>query len=105
MHRSVIGNPSACFEENYNSICQQERQYRVAMIQVRERDDLGDEPRDRILHHGEAGRVELVADADRETAWYLEPFGVGCTLAVPSFGLVCLKPDEGLELVGRDSGH
>jgi hypothetical protein len=26
-------------------------------------------------------------------------------LAVPSFGLVCLKPDEGLELVGRDSGH
>jgi hypothetical protein len=44
MHRSVIGNPSICFEENYNSICQLERHYRVAIIQVCERDDPGDEP-------------------------------------------------------------
>jgi hypothetical protein len=49
--------------------------------------------------------VEFVADADRKTAWHLEQFGVGCMLAVPSFGLVYVRPDEDLEFVGRDSGH
>lgn len=56
---------------------------------------------DRILYHGEAGRVEFVADPDGETAWYVEHFGVGCMLAVPSFGLVYVQPDEDLEFVSR----
>jgi hypothetical protein len=60
---------------------------------------------DRIRYQGEAGRVEFVATADGETAWYLEECGVGCMLAVPSFGLVYTRPDEDLEFVGRDGGH
>jgi len=56
---------------------------------------------DRILYHGEAGRVELVASLDGETAWYVEKHGPGCMLAVPSFGLVYVQPDEDLEFVSR----
>jgi hypothetical protein len=58
---------------------------------------------DRILYHGEAGRVEFVASPNGETAWYVDQSSVGCMLAVPSFGLVYVQPDEDLEFVGRGS--
>ena len=57
------------------------------------------------LYHGETGRVEFVAVAEGETAWYVEQFGVGCMLAVPSFGLVYVRPDEHLEFIDRGGGH
>jgi hypothetical protein len=59
---------------------------------------------DQIRYHGEAGRVEFVATAtatEPEMAWYVDQFGVGCMLAVSSFGLVYVKPDDLLEFVGR----
>jgi hypothetical protein len=59
---------------------------------------------DRILYHGEAGRVEFVAVVEGESAWYAEQFGVGCMLAVPSFGLVYVRPDEHLEFIDRGVG-
>lgn len=60
---------------------------------------------DGILYHGEAGRVEFVASPSRETAWYVDQYGVGCMLAVPSFGLVYVQPDEDLEFVIRGELH
>ena len=56
---------------------------------------------DHILYHGEAGRVEFVAATEGETAWYVEHCGDGCMLAVPSFGLDYVRPDEDLEFVSR----
>lgn len=60
---------------------------------------------DRILYHGEAGQVEFVAKlGDPETGWYVEQFGGGCMILVPSFGCVFLSKtdeDEDLEFVSR----
>jgi len=60
---------------------------------------------DHILYHGEAGTVEFVAAPDGETAWYIEQCGDGCMLAVPSFGLVYVQPDEDLVFVRRGEGQ
>jgi hypothetical protein len=49
--------------------------------------------------------VEFVASPDGETPWYVEQYGVGCMLAVPSFGLVYVQPDEDLEFVSRGKPH
>ena len=60
---------------------------------------------DHILYHREAGRVEFVATLEGETAWHVEQYSVGCMLAVPSFGLVYVQPDEDLEFVSRGDPH
>ena len=60
---------------------------------------------DRILYHGEDGRVEFVASAEGEAAWYVEQHGLGCMLGVPSFGLVYVQPDKDLEFVSRGEQH
>jgi hypothetical protein len=49
--------------------------------------------------------VEFVASGEGETAWYVEQHGLGCMLAVPSFGLVYVQPDEDLEFVSRGEPH
>jgi hypothetical protein len=56
---------------------------------------------DHILYHDEAGTVEFVAAPEAEMAWYVEQCGDGCMLAVPSFGLVYVHPDEDLVFVRR----
>jgi hypothetical protein len=66
-------------------------------------------PGDHIIYHGEEGRVEFVAVMeDLETRWYVRQYGIGCMLAVPSFGSVYITQpcnDEDLEFVARDSGQ
>jgi hypothetical protein len=61
---------------------------------------------DRILCHGEPGDVEFVATPEAaEHRWYVEQFGVGCMLVVPSFGNVYMpKSDLELQFVGRNAG-
>jgi hypothetical protein len=70
----------------------------------------GDEIRkgDYIKFHGEPGRVEFVAEAsidDPETNWYVEKFGGGAMITVPTvFGNVFLDQtdtDGDLILVAR----
>ena len=58
---------------------------------------------DRVLYHGESGQVDFVAErGNPETAWYVEQFGGGCMILVPTFGCVFVsKADEDLEFVGR----
>ena len=60
---------------------------------------------DRILYHGEPGQVEFVAErGDQETGWYVEQFGGGCMVLVPSFGRVFVsKAEADLEFVARDA--
>ncbi len=59
---------------------------------------------DRILYHGEASRVEFVAQrGNPETDWYVERFGGGCMILAPSFGRVFVsKPDGDLKFVARE---
>jgi len=63
------------------------------------------QPNDHILYHGEAGTVEFVASANGDMSWYVEQYGIGCMLAVPSFGVVYVQPDEDLEFVSRGEPH
>jgi hypothetical protein len=62
-------------------------------------------PGDNILYHGERGKVEFVAvPGDPKTDWYVEQYGSGCMLLVPSFGRVFLATpdnDEDLEFLER----
>ena len=44
-------------------------------------------PGDSILYHDEWGKVEFVAvPDDPNTVWYIEQYGSGCMILVPSFG-------------------
>ena len=60
---------------------------------------------DRIIYHFECGKVEFVASpGDPETAWYVQEFGGGCMIQVPSFGRVFLTSthdDEDFGFVSR----
>ena len=60
---------------------------------------------DRVVYHGEAGKIEFVAiPGDSENTWYIEQFGGGCMILVPSFGRVFEnKPEEAedLEFISR----
>ena len=62
-------------------------------------------PGDYILYHGERGKVEFVAiPDDPNTDWYLQQYGSGCMILVPSFGrvfVVTLDKDEDLEFPER----
>lgn len=65
---------------------------------------------DRVLYHGEPGRVEFVAKRDERrpqldstTEWYIEQYGGGCMVNAPSWGSVFVtEPDEDLEFIARD---
>ena len=48
--------------------------------------------------------MEFVAErGDQETGWYVEQFGEGCMVLVPSFGRVFVsKAEADLEFVARD---
>ena len=60
---------------------------------------------DRVLYHGEQGRIEFVATPeDPETKWYVEQYGSGCMILASSFGRVFVtecSQDEGLKLLSR----
>jgi len=60
---------------------------------------------DRVLYHGESGKVEFVAAAaDPEIQWYLEQCGDGCMVLAASFGRVYVtatESDEDLQFVSR----
>lgn len=65
---------------------------------------------DRVLFHGEPGKIELVADpgvADPETDWYVKQYGGGAMILEPKhFGRAFLSDphtDEDLEFVSRSS--
>jgi hypothetical protein len=63
------------------------------------------EPGDRVLYHGERGRVEFVAiPEDPEMKWYAEQYGNGCMILAPSFGRVFVTEccqDEDLRFLSR----
>ena len=62
-------------------------------------------PDDDILYHDERAKVEFVAvPEDPSTVWYVEQYGSGCMILVPSFGRVFLAApvdDEDLEFLER----
>ena len=64
-------------------------------------------PGDKILYHGERGKVEFVAvPGDPKTDWYIEQYGNGCMILVPSFGRVFLAtPDEDEDLEFLERGE
>jgi hypothetical protein len=63
-------------------------------------------PGDSILYHGERGKVEFVAvPDDPNTVWYVQRYGSGCMILVPSFGRVFVTTpdeDEDLDFIERD---
>lgn len=64
---------------------------------------------DRILYHGESGRIEFVAkrgepapQRDSVLEWYIEQFGGGCMVNAPNWGRIFVTdPNEDLEFVAR----
>jgi hypothetical protein len=62
-------------------------------------------PGDTILYHGDRGKVAFVAvPGDPKADWYVEQYGSGCMIVVPSFGRVFLaapNADEDLEFLER----
>jgi len=58
---------------------------------------------DRVLWHGDPGRVEFVASAaDPEGKWFFDQFGGGCMVVVEAAGRVCEpEADQDLEFVSR----
>ena len=68
---------------------------------------------DRILYHGESGRIEFVVKRGERTPrvdevvdevmeWYVEQFGGGCMVDAPNWGRIFVtEPDDDLEFVAR----
>jgi hypothetical protein len=46
---------------------------------------------DHVLYHGEAGSVGFVVPSG-EAAWYIEQYGIGCMLEIPTFGSIYIRP-------------
>jgi hypothetical protein len=65
---------------------------------------------DRILYHGEVGRVEFVAkpgerrpEWDSVLEWHIEQFGGGCMVNAPNWGRIFVtEPNEDLQFVARE---